>query len=70
MYLMLCVPCPPSLLLFMMNIVSWNIRGAAAKGVHLMIRDLVHRHSIYCLVILEPRVSGARATSIIRHLEF
>ncbi|XP_057419026.1 uncharacterized protein LOC130713258 [Lotus japonicus] len=53
-----------------MNIVSWNIRGAAARGVSLMLRDLVHRHSVSCLAVLEPRISGPRALSIIRSLEF
>ncbi|XP_057444010.1 uncharacterized protein LOC130736183 [Lotus japonicus] len=38
------------------NIFSWNIRGVAAKGVPLLLKDMVNRHNVSCLAILEPRI--------------
>src|ERR1044072_4636459 len=70
----MCVVCMPALssylFLMMINFLSWNIRGAAAKGVPLLIKDLVRRHSISCLALMETKVSGARAVSIINKLGF
>ena len=69
---MLC--CSPLTLCFlmvmMMNFLSWNIRGAAAKGVPLLIKDLVSRHNISCMALFQTRFSGSRALSIVNKLGF
>ncbi|XP_057425674.1 uncharacterized protein LOC130719039 [Lotus japonicus] len=38
---------------------SWNIRGAAANGVSLLLKDVICRHNVSCVAIFEPRVSSA-----------
>ncbi|XP_057418459.1 uncharacterized protein LOC130712657 [Lotus japonicus] len=45
-------------------------RGAGAKGFPLLLKDLIRRHSISCIALFETRVSGVRARSIIRKLDF
>ncbi|XP_057452996.1 uncharacterized protein LOC130744851 [Lotus japonicus] len=61
----------PTYCLFMMiNILTWNIRGAAAKGVPLLIKDLAIRHHISCMALFETRASGSRATNIVSSLGF
>ncbi|XP_057452046.1 uncharacterized protein LOC130743838 [Lotus japonicus] len=52
------------------NIFSWNIRGAAAKGVPLLLKDIVLRHNVSCLAILEPRVSAAKIPLILKTVGF
>ncbi|XP_057450689.1 uncharacterized protein LOC130742607 [Lotus japonicus] len=54
----------------MFNTLTWNIRGAAAKGVPLLIKDLVARHKISCMALFETRVSGPKALKIISKLGF
>src|ERR1044072_1721528 len=58
------------LMVMTMNFLSWNIRGAAAKGVPLLIKDLVSRHNISCMALFETKVSGSRALSIVNKLGF
>ncbi|XP_057432833.1 uncharacterized protein LOC130725635 [Lotus japonicus] len=57
-------------MLMMINILTWNIRGAAAKGVPFLIKDLVARHHVSCMALFETRVSGSKATKIISSLGF
>lgn len=49
----------PSLvtLVMMLNILLWNIRGAASKGITAMIRDMKRQYKLDIVVILETRIS-------------
>ncbi|KAL5832771.1 hypothetical protein ACOSQ3_016445 [Xanthoceras sorbifolium] len=51
-------------------ICTWNVRGAGKKGFARLINDMKDYHNIDIFVILEPRISGKRATSIISKLGF
>ncbi|XP_057432391.1 uncharacterized protein LOC130725156 [Lotus japonicus] len=52
------------------NIFSWNVRGAGAKGVPLLLKYLVGRHDISCLALYETRVSAVKIPSILRTVGF
>lgn len=54
----------------MYNIFSWNIRGAAANGVPLLLKDIVFRHQVSCLAIFEPRVSATKLPLIMKTIGF
>ncbi|XP_057426589.1 uncharacterized protein LOC130720022 [Lotus japonicus] len=54
----------------MLNLITWNVRGAAAKGFPLLIKDLVYRHRVSCVALFETRVSGSRAKAIVKSLGF
>lgn len=54
----------------MINILSWNCRGAGAGYFPRLVRELKHNYNIHVLVIVEPRVSGQIIDSIIDKLGF
>lgn len=56
--------------LFMLNIVSWNCRGAGARSFPSLVRDSKMNYNIHVLIILEPRISGERADKVISKLGF
>ncbi|XP_057432699.1 uncharacterized protein LOC130725493 [Lotus japonicus] len=49
---------------------SWNIRGAAAKGVPLLLKDVVLRHQIFCVALFEPKVKSTKLPIIMKTLNF
>ncbi|XP_057444746.1 uncharacterized protein LOC130736989 [Lotus japonicus] len=49
---------------------SWNIQGAAAKGVPLLLKDITSRHSVSCLALLETRVSTKKMPLILKSTGF
>ncbi|KAI9088650.1 hypothetical protein K1719_029764 [Acacia pycnantha] len=53
-----------------MNIMIWNSRGAASKGVAAVVRDMRYRYKLDMLVILEPRISGNAANKVIKSWGF
>ncbi|KAK4265671.1 hypothetical protein QN277_026692 [Acacia crassicarpa] len=54
----------------MLNLLIWNCRGAANKGVASVIRDMWSRYKLSLVIILEPRISGAQASKTIRQWGF
>lgn len=55
---------------FMINIISWNCRGAGARYFPRLVRDLKLNYNVNILIIVKPRVSGQRADKIISKLGF
>jgi hypothetical protein len=53
-----------------MNCFIWNCRVAGGKYFSNIVRDCTKMYSIDFLVILEPRISGERANSVIESLGF
>jgi hypothetical protein len=53
-----------------MNYFIWNCRGAGGKFFPNIVRDCAKMYSIDFLAILEPRISGQRADSVIDKLGF
>ncbi|KAI9080839.1 hypothetical protein K1719_037148 [Acacia pycnantha] len=56
--------------LSMGEILVWNCRGAASKGIVAVLRDLGFRHKVDVVVILEPRISGSPAIRVIKSWGF
>lgn len=52
------------------NLFSWNIRGAGAQGVPLLLKDIVMRHRVLCLALYEPRVQATNLPRIMKTLGF
>ncbi|XP_061340525.1 uncharacterized protein LOC133287003 [Gastrolobium bilobum] len=55
---------------FMMNIITWNCRGAAKKHFKSTFSRFCRKNDVGLAAILEPRVSGRKAINIIRRLGF
>lgn len=55
---------------FMINIMSWNCRGARARYFPRLIRELKANYNIHILFIVEPRVSRKKVDNIIKNLGF
>lgn len=55
---------------FIMIIVSWNCRGACGRPFPLRVRELIKRHAVEILILVEPRVSGQKASKILKRLGF
>lgn len=53
-----------------MILVSWNCRGACGRPFPLRVRELIQRHAVEILILVEPRVSGQKASKIIKRLGF
>ena len=53
-----------------MNILIWNCRGAMKPQFRKTVMDLVEWHSLILMVIMETRLSSARADEIIESLPF
>ena len=51
-----------------MNMLIWNCRGALNPNCFSLIFDLIHKHLPAILVIMEMKVSGDRARSIVNRL--
>ena len=51
------------------NIASWNCRGAGGKSFVAQVNDLIRRHNLGILVIVEPRISGLRADVISKRIQ-
>ncbi|KAI9073415.1 hypothetical protein K1719_044600 [Acacia pycnantha] len=56
--------------LMMLNILVWNVRGAASRGIAAAIRNLKKQYNLDVIVILEPRISGNRAKKCIKSWGF
>lgn len=54
----------------MLNIISWNYRGARARSLPSLVRDMKMKYDIHIFIIVEPRVSGDRAERVISKLGF
>ncbi|RYR66665.1 hypothetical protein Ahy_A03g012721 [Arachis hypogaea] len=53
-----------------MNIISWNCRGASAKGFHTTFLDLNSRYKSNFCILLETHISGKKAKNVIKNLGF
>ena len=53
-----------------MNIIFWNYRGALNHRFHLVLTDLINKHSLSIVIITETRVGGERAKDITDRLPF
>ncbi|KAI9074058.1 hypothetical protein K1719_043985 [Acacia pycnantha] len=51
----------------MMKILVWNSRGVASKGFAAVFRDIRFRYKMDVAVIMEPRISGSKASKVIRN---
>lgn len=56
--------------LVVLMILSWNVRGAGAKTLPLLIRDMVAYYKMSILGLVEPRISGEKADRVIKRLPF
>lgn len=54
----------------MTRFLVWNVRGAGKKAFFSHIKTLCHNNNVSLLAILEPRISGARATIVAGKLGF
>lgn len=54
----------------MINILSWNSRGARARSFPRLIQEIKTNYKVQVLIILEPRVSGQRADNIIAKMGY
>lgn len=54
----------------MVNIISSNIRGAAAKCVPLLLKDLICRHHVNCIALFETRASSSWVPAIAKIVGF
>lgn len=53
-----------------MNIIAWNIRGAAGMDFRRAFRELIAKYNPDAVILLETRTSGQHATTIISSLGF
>ena len=53
-----------------MNIIFWNYRGALNPLFHLVLTDLINKHSLSIVIITETRVGGERTKDITDRLPF
>ena len=51
-----------------MNMLIWNCRGALNPNFLSLVSDWIHKHYLAILVIMETKVSGDRAKSIVDKL--
>lgn len=54
----------------MINICSWNCRGAGSHTFPRLIKEIRRSYVVHVLIIIEPRVSGSRANNIVSKLGF
>lgn len=59
-----------SLYIVMLNIISWNCRGARPRYFPRLVHEIKNKYNIHVMVIMEPKVSGQRVDSIISKLGF
>lgn len=52
------------------NIICSNGRGALSKSFPRLVHDICHEKNVDIFVILEPRCSGSKATTVINKLGF
>ena len=57
-------------LVFLMNIIVWNYRGAVKPSFQKYVRELVQNHDPTILVVMETRVGGEKARAITNNLLF
>lgn len=55
---------------FPMFVFYWNARGAGYRSFPTLIRDLRARYHFQILLVLEPRISGTKASMVIRKMDF
>lgn len=53
-----------------MNIISWNVKGAAGTDFRRVFREMINSHKPDMVILSETRPSGDRANLIIRALGF
>jgi len=63
-YLLSFDECPTPNHCLVMNIITWNCRGALKPSFQNHVRDLVHNHDPTIMIIMETRIGGDRARDI------
>lgn len=58
------------LILFMMNIVCWNARGAGCTQFSTNVQNLIHNHRMKMLFVHKPRISGSKALFVVKSLGY
>ncbi|CAL9019363.1 unnamed protein product [Prunus brigantina] len=53
-----------------MDIVCWNVRGAACTKFRANVMELIHTHRMDILFLCEPRISGQKAMNMVKSLGF
>ena len=54
----------------MMDVITWNVQGAASKGFKSVAKNLMEIHNPSMIVLVEPRISGDKAMRVIKALKF
>lgn len=55
---------------FMLNIISWNVQGAASKRCIRNLKNLISMHRLHILIVLEQRIAGYGATRTCKQIGF
>lgn len=53
-----------------MMMMIWNARGAGSRTFSSIAKDLISMNKVKIFAVLEPRISGTRATDVIKGLGF
>lgn len=53
-----------------MNVASWNCRGAGGRSFPRILKDMVRKYNINVMGLMETRISGSRADTVVRKLGF
>lgn len=61
---------PPPIFCLIMNIITWNCRGALKPSFRNHVRDLVQSHDPALMFIMKTRIGGDQAKDIIGRLPF
>lgn len=59
------VQCFSPFIMILMNFMSWNVRRAGSHVFPSPIRDIVNRHNISLLLLMETRCSRSKADQIV-----
>ncbi|RYR03235.1 hypothetical protein Ahy_B06g082091 [Arachis hypogaea] len=54
---------------FVMNIISWNCRGAGGKTFPNLIRDIRREYNANFIILLETHISGSRGAAVREKLD-
>lgn len=53
-----------------MSVLSWNVRGARLRTFPSLIRELKSKYRVQILLLVEPLISGHKASKVIRRMGF
>ena len=62
--------CHVPALFVIMNSIIWNCRGASKPSFQKRVREMIQKHNLVILVVMETRVGGNKAREITERLPF